>query len=62
MKRDYVKPAMKMALMNTTAQLLSGSTVKNVSGNANLIYGGGGSGPARARSNNVWEDSWEEEE
>ena len=36
------------------------SLVSNVDGNADLGYGGGGSGPARARQHSGidWDDEW----
>ena len=30
--------------------------VTNATGNSGIVYGGGGSGPARAGENNLWDD------
>ena len=41
--------------------IICASDVTSVTGNADLDYGGGGSGPARARSYGGidWDDEWE---
>ena len=58
-----MKPAMRVVLLNATAQLLSGSTVdrniNNVGLDEDILPG---SGPARARSFGGWddEDDWED--
>ena len=57
MKRNYIKPSMVVVLLNTTAQLLSGSEVNRNVNNAGLdelIQGG--SGQSRARSFDGWDD------
>lgn len=40
--------------------IICSSPVRSVSGNADLGYGGGGSGPARARQHSGfdWDDEW----
>ena len=40
--------------------IICSSPVRSVSGNADLDYGGGGSGPARARQHSGfdWDDEW----
>ena len=42
--------------------IICSSPVNRVSGNADLDYGGGGSGPARARQHSGidWDDDWSE--
>ena len=59
MKRDYKKPTMRVVELRNNHHLLSGSPVDSVDGNTNLKYRGGGSGPARSRSNDAdWDDDW----
>jgi hypothetical protein len=63
MKRDYLKPATRVVLLNTRVQLLSNSpaTVTTNSNNAGLNEViSGGSGTARARSFDAWGDDDEE--
>jgi hypothetical protein len=62
MKRVYLKPAMRVVVLNTRVQLLTASnpTVTRTAGNADLNYEGGGSGPARARQHDVWDEEEEE--
>ena len=63
MKRDYLKPATRIVLLNTRVQLLSNSpaTVTTNSNNAGLNEViSGGSGTARARSFDAWGDDDEE--
>lgn len=63
MKRDYLKPATWVVLLNTRVQLLSNSpaTVTTNSNNAGLNEViSGGSGTARARSFDGWGDDDEE--
>jgi hypothetical protein len=63
MKRDYLKPATRVVLLNTRVQLLSNSpaTVTTNSNNAGLNEViSGGSGTARARSFDAWGDEDEE--
>jgi hypothetical protein len=63
MKRDYLKPATRVVLLNTRVQLLSNSpaTVTTNSNNAGLNEViSGGSGTARARSFDGWGEDAEE--
>ena len=63
MKRDYLKPATRVVLLNTRVQLLSNSpaTVTTNSNNAGLNEViSGGSGTARARSFDAWGDDDDE--
>lgn len=54
-KKRYQEPAMQVVSIKTSYQLLAGSA-KNVAGNANLNYGGGGSGAAYSRDGGDWDD------
>ena len=59
MKRDYLKPATRVVLLNTRVQLLSNSpaTVTTNSNNAGLNEViSGGSGTARSRGCDDWDD------
>lgn len=66
-KKPYQQPALRVVAINIRHQLLSGSPVNKVGGNAGLTGAGddgtitGGSGPARSRSNSGW-DGWDDEE
>jgi hypothetical protein len=60
MTKEYMKPATQVVEIHQRSGILSGS-VNGVDGNASLRYGGGGSGPARARSFDGCDDSWNEE-
>ncbi len=51
MNKEYITPAMRVVRIQHQCHILSGSPVNSIDGNAELNYGGGGSGPARARSN-----------
>ncbi|MBP5257557.1 MAG: hypothetical protein J6Z41_02300 [Prevotella sp.] len=57
MKKVYVSPVIK-TVNACEVELLQGSnrTVTKVNSNAGIIYGGGGSGPARSRDNSFWEE------
>ena len=61
MKKVYQKPAMTVVQLQHQCNILSGSELTGTDGNAGLQYRGGGSGPARARSNGGidWND-WDE--
>ena len=63
MKRDYLKPATRVVLLNTRVQLLTSTTTtvttnRNNAGLNEVISGG--SGTARARSFDAWGDDDEE--
>ena len=53
-KKEYQKPAMQVVKMQA-ATILAGS-VNSVNSNASLNYKGGGSGPARGRGVDNWDD------
>jgi hypothetical protein len=56
MKRNYVKPEMQVVKINQSANILAGSPVGKVSGNADLNYGGGGSVSGRSRDYDDWDE------
>ena len=58
-KKVYNKPEMKIVLLQHKCQILSGSPVTGINGNANLRYGQGNSGTARSRSSEDWDDEEE---
>ena len=60
MKKKYMKPTMMVVTLQQQS-IICASDVTSVTGNADLDYGGGGSGPARARSYGGidWDDEWE---
>ena len=51
---------MTVVQLQHQCNILSGSDLRSIGGNGDVDYGGGGSGPARARSNGGidWDD-WE---
>ena len=56
MKKNYMKPTMNVVNMQI-ANMLCGSEVKSVDGNASLRYGGAGNGNDVARSRGGdWDD------
>ena len=62
MKRDYLKPATRVVLLNAKVQLLtSTTTVKSNSNNVGLKEEiSAGNGTARARNFDAWDDEDEE--
>ena len=61
MKKIYMKPDMKVVKLQHQCHILSGSEVRGIGGNADVDFGGGGSGPARARSfGGIGWDDWDE--
>ena len=59
-KKEYMKPAMRVFETQHQCHILSVSDVHSIGGNADMHYGGGGSGPARARQRDIWDDGWSE--
>jgi len=59
MKKTYLQPTMMVVTLQQQS-IICTSLVSNVDGNADLGYGGGGSGPARARQHSGidWDDEW----
>ena len=61
MKKVYVKPTMWVEEIENQDIICASTTVTEISGNADIEYGGGGSGPARGRSFDSWGDDFDEE-
>ena len=64
MKKTYLQPAMMVVTLQQHSIICS-SPVSRVSTNLDegdaIGYGGGGTGPARVKSNTVdWDDDWSE--
>ena len=59
MKKTYWQPTMMVVTLQQHSIICS-SSVSDVNSNADLDYGGGGSGPARARQHSGidWDDEW----
>ena len=59
MKRNYQSPVLRVVVLQHNRQLLAGSSVTSVNaGDTGIIYGGGGSGPARSREDDGYD--WDE--
>ena len=60
MKRVYQRPVLRVVKIHQT-HIICASQVNSVSSNADVDYGGGGFGPARARQHGGidWDD-WDE--
>ena len=60
MKKTYLKPTIQVVTLQQQG-IICTSNVSNVDGNADIGYGGGGSGPAcvRGRGEVEW-DEWQE--
>jgi len=61
MKKKYMKPTMMVVTLQQQGIICTSTSVSRVNSNADIDYGGGGSGPARVRQHNAveWED-WEQ--
>jgi len=60
MKKNYCKPTMNVVKIQHKCQILAGSVGDVQSGDTGIGYGGGSSGPARARSyGGIDWDDWE---
>jgi hypothetical protein len=57
MKKKYSKLSMRVFQLQPRNCLLQGS-VKEVYNSVGLEYGGGDSGSARTRENNLWDEEW----
>ena len=56
-KKDYQKPAMRVVKIAMTSIICTSGNVTDVDGgDTGIGYGGGGSGPAHARSFGGWDD------
>ena len=61
MKRVYQKPVLRVVKIQQTHIICASDPVTSVSGNADVDYGGGGFGPARARQHGgIGWDDWDE--
>ncbi len=60
MKKKYMKPTTMMVTLQQQSIICTSNDVSRVSSNAGIDYGGGGSGPARARSYGGidWDNEW----
>jgi len=54
-KKEYQKPALQVVTIDIRHQLLNAS-LTGTTNNVNMTYGGGGSGEARSRSLDGWDD------
>ncbi len=60
MKKNYMKPALRVVRIQQKYQILSGSVTSVQGGDTGITGGGPGSGPARARSyGGIDWDDWE---
>ena len=55
MKKKFLKPTIQVVTLQMQG-LICTSPLNRVGGNADMGYGGGGSGPARGRSFDDWDD------
>ena len=62
MKKTYWQPTMMVVTLQQQGIICTSNDVSRVSSNADLDYGGSGSGPARARQHSGidWDDDWSE--
>ena len=58
MKKTYLQPTTMVVTLQQQSIICTSNDVSRVSSNADLDYGGGGSGPARARQHSGidWDD------
>ncbi|MBQ8097137.1 MAG: hypothetical protein IJ533_00750 [Prevotella sp.] len=55
-KNDYQKPEIRVVKIQHKQHLLSGSVNSVDGGDTGIGFGGGGTGPAKARSFGGWDD------
>ena len=61
MKKTYSTPTIEVITLQQHGIICTSNSVSRVSGNADLNYYGGGTGPARVRYHNPVEwDDWEQ--
>ena len=65
MKKTYLQPTMMVVTLQQHSIICTSNGVNRVSTNLDegdaIGYGGGGTGPARVKSNTVdWDDDWSE--
>lgn len=60
MKKTYQQPTMTVVKLQQQGIICTSNEVNSVSNNADIDYGGGGSGPACARQHNPvdWDYKW----
>ena len=59
MKKTYIQPevlTMKLQHMQMLCESLT--SVQDGNGNTGIGYGGEGTGPARVKDTNVWDEEW----
>ena len=58
MKKTYLEPTIQVGALQQQGIICTSNDVSRVSSNADIDYGGGGKGPAHARSHGktVWDD------
>lgn len=56
MNRKYVKPEIKLTTVQQEGFFCTSTGVQTIQNNADVEYGGGGSGPVRSRGTSVWDD------
>ena len=56
MKKEYMMPQIEVVKVNMSCQILAGSNVSGLSGNAGFSLGGGSSSGGRSRDCDDWED------
>ena len=63
MKKTYLQPTTMVVTLQQQGIICTSNDVSRVSNNADIDYGGGGSGPARARQHSGidWDDEWDDE-
>ena len=59
MKKEYIKPAMQVAMINIKSQMLTSSDVTSVQSNCEMHLGGGSTSSARSKDRG---DDWDEED
>ena len=61
MKKTYWQPTMMVVRLQQQSIICTSNSVSSVNSNADMDYGGGGSGPARVRQHSGidWDDEWE---
>jgi uncharacterized membrane protein YgcG len=55
-KKSYVKPQVEVVKVNMSCQILAGSEVSGLSGNAGFSLGGGSSTGGRSRDYDDWDE------
>ena len=60
MKKTYLQPAMITLALHQAQMLCESVTKVNADGGSTtgILYGGQGSGPARVKETNIWDEEW----